>query len=301
MTMADRRIRLRAVYEAYVAGDDPDPDAYDWSAPLIAVDLREQQRVERKDVLMQAIADEDAEDLRQAEDEIVAAMLDALERQRRTVLARLTGTKARRSTAYWDPPGEKKLDVRYILDVTKWKQELEAAVRPALGRAAARGAASLRRRLGISVTSSLPETSRAIDTATDSIVNGMVARFFEIQERIRKQEQLQASMADLEKAVNDAYDAKESWARRVSGDATVGVYNQATLETAQQSGRALRKMWLSRRDQKVREHHIEADGQTRPISEPFIVGGHRMQYPGDPDGPISEVANCRCTLVYEVR
>lgn len=54
--------------------------------------------------------------------------------------------------------------------------------------------------------------------------------------------------------------------------------------------------WVSMRDERVRVSHWEADGQTVPINEPFIVNGHKMMFPGDDSlgAPIDEIINCRC-------
>jgi len=30
------------------------------------------------------------------------------------------------------------------------------------------------------------------------------------------------------------------------------------------------------------------------MNEPFLVGGASLMYPGDPNGPASEIINCRC-------
>jgi uncharacterized protein with gpF-like domain len=48
---------------------------------------------------------------------------------------------------------------------------------------------------------------------------------------------------------------------------------------------------------RTRPDHLEADGQTVPLTDPFIIGTSPMQYPGDPRGPANEVVNCRCTLI----
>lgn len=56
--------------------------------------------------------------------------------------------------------------------------------------------------------------------------------------------------------------------------------------------------WLSTRDSRTRDSHRAAGGQIRPFGVPFDVGGHPMNYPLDMSlgAPMSEVANCRCTL-----
>lgn len=54
--------------------------------------------------------------------------------------------------------------------------------------------------------------------------------------------------------------------------------------------------WVSMRDENVRNNHWNADGQTVPVNEPFIVGGYKMMFPLDDSlgAPIEEIINCRC-------
>ena len=61
------------------------------------------------------------------------------------------------------------------------------------------------------------------------------------------------------------------------------------------------KRWISSRDGKVRDSHQEKNliEVEVPINDYFQVGtpetGYTaMRYPGDPDAPVGEVANCRC-------
>jgi hypothetical protein len=63
---------------------------------------------------------------------------------------------------------------------------------------------------------------------------------------------------------------------------------------------ALKKSWMTLRDKRVRTTHREAEGQTKPLNEAFIVGGARMMFPGDRSlgAPIREIANCRCSAQY---
>ena len=42
--------------------------------------------------------------------------------------------------------------------------------------------------------------------------------------------------------------------------------------------------WISTNDGGVRDDHKHADGQTRPIGQPFNVGGELLMYPSDPKG-----------------
>jgi hypothetical protein len=59
------------------------------------------------------------------------------------------------------------------------------------------------------------------------------------------------------------------------------------------------KTWLATPDDRTRETHVEADGQTVPMDGQFDVGGELLDYPGDPSGSDEEVINCRCTVIYD--
>lgn len=74
--------------------------------------------------------------------------------------------------------------------------------------------------------------------------------------------------------------------------------NGGSLLAASVSGAASTKTWLATDDERTRETHADADGQTVAIDDVFDVGGEDAQYPGDPQLSDEEAANCRCTLVY---
>lgn len=56
-----------------------------------------------------------------------------------------------------------------------------------------------------------------------------------------------------------------------------------------------RKGWMCSFVEDSRDSHIEANDQEVGIDEPFIVGGMKMDYPGDPAGDAGETVNCLCT------
>ena len=112
-----------------------------------------------------------------------------------------------------------------------------------------------------------------------------------------------ASGANVALAVTMAVASPESILDRSAGIAAVET--QAAYSAGQThayaalvaAGRVRRRMWLSRRDAKVRETHIEADGQIVVGNNPFTVGGHKADYPCDPKLPAKERCNCRCVVV----
>ena len=61
------------------------------------------------------------------------------------------------------------------------------------------------------------------------------------------------------------------------------------------------KYWVTMADNRVREAHIEAEGQVVFADEPFIVMGEELMEPGDTSLGASDanIINCRCTAVYE--
>ena len=77
--------------------------------------------------------------------------------------------------------------------------------------------------------------------------------------------------------------------------ALIGEYDD--LITAVENG-ATTKTWHTERDKRVRPTHKEAELQTVPIWEPFIVGGAELMFPGDDSlgAPDEELSNCRCHL-----
>lgn len=63
------------------------------------------------------------------------------------------------------------------------------------------------------------------------------------------------------------------------------------------------KTWLTEQDDRVRAHHADAEGQRRPVDEPFIVNDQRLMFPGDTNdnATLDNVIGCRCTGLYEPR
>jgi uncharacterized protein with gpF-like domain len=66
---------------------------------------------------------------------------------------------------------------------------------------------------------------------------------------------------------------------------------------ANRSGAVKNKIWLTSRDDRVRDSHRTLEGQKRPLDQPYSNG---LMFPGDPTGPPSETIKCRCVELYEV-
>lgn len=57
------------------------------------------------------------------------------------------------------------------------------------------------------------------------------------------------------------------------------------------------KIWVTMGDSLVRDAHLAADGQERPMNKPFNVGGDLLRVPGDSSlgASLSNIINCRCS------
>lgn len=102
--------------------------------------------------------------------------------------------------------------------------------------------------------------------------------------------------------VDEVGDMNLSRARTIARTETAVAMQQGQFEemsgASEALGVKLTKTWMSTEDERTRETHLEADGQTVGLDEPFDVGGSALMYPSDPDGPPEEVINCRCAVLY---
>jgi SPP1 gp7 family putative phage head morphogenesis protein len=83
-------------------------------------------------------------------------------------------------------------------------------------------------------------------------------------------------------------------ARLVARTETTRAWNGAQRRSMSEYSRShedklVHKVWVSSRDDRVRDEHRELDGQQQLVDELFTNG---LQQPGEP--------NCRCTLVYQI-
>lgn len=60
---------------------------------------------------------------------------------------------------------------------------------------------------------------------------------------------------------------------------------------------AVQKGWKATRDKRTRDTHRDLDGTFVGLYQRFPNG---LLYPGDPDGPVAERANCRCRPIYRI-
>ncbi|HET9893243.1 MAG TPA: hypothetical protein VFQ42_22385 [Mycobacterium sp.] len=93
-------------------------------------------------------------------------------------------------------------------------------------------------------------------------------------------------------------------AARIVGAGTTDAYEQAIASGDLQADQLI-CTWVHGRPRgkrQDREFHVSMNGQTRGWGEPFLSGkGRELLYPGDPDAPVDETANCGCARTVRVR
>lgn len=75
---------------------------------------------------------------------------------------------------------------------------------------------------------------------------------------------------------------------------------QNSYDYGEDLGLHILKRWTSTKDDKTRESHRLAHGQTVPNSLPFIIGGEKLMFPCDENGSPENIDDCRCCMVAEV-
>lgn len=93
-------------------------------------------------------------------------------------------------------------------------------------------------------------------------------------------------------------------ARRIARTLVTGAQNRGRMDryvSLENQGLILNKVWVATADARTRDWHMDMDGQTVSLYEPFIDGhGNELMYPGDPGAPGETIYNCRCTMYSEM-
>lgn len=90
---------------------------------------------------------------------------------------------------------------------------------------------------------------------------------------------------------------------RYARTAVTGAENAGRMDSYRRMeglGVKMQKTWLATLDGRTREAHRELDGQTIPVSEPFVNSIGEIMSPGDPDASPGNIWNCRCTMVSQI-
>lgn len=69
-------------------------------------------------------------------------------------------------------------------------------------------------------------------------------------------------------------------------------------ESVSSTRRKFEKEWNANPGKRTRPTHLMAHGQRVDKKMPFVVGGEKLMYPGDPKGSPGNIINCRCVPLY---
>ena len=89
---------------------------------------------------------------------------------------------------------------------------------------------------------------------------------------------------------------------RYARTAMTGAQNAGRLQAMRESNRqgiVCLKLWIAVGDDRTRDAHLELDGHTAPVNEPFQSTLGPIMFPGDPNASDENIWNCRCALGYE--
>lgn len=82
------------------------------------------------------------------------------------------------------------------------------------------------------------------------------------------------------------------------GATNAGAFSGAVRRAREEGDANPQKEWIATHDTRTRPTHRIADGQRQPLMEPFIVGGVRLMFPGDPTANApQETIQCRCSML----
>ena len=80
----------------------------------------------------------------------------------------------------------------------------------------------------------------------------------------------------------------------------ISASNMGSRAGALSTGLDLEHFWIATPDKRTRRDHRNANGQTKPMDQPYLVGVDRLMFPGDTSLGASgrNVVVCRCTEGY---
>lgn len=212
------------------------------------------------------------------------------ERQRDSVLDRLRARVARNPGEAADEP----------FDMAQWVKAFRVEMRPVItgivddsGQAAMDDLA-----LALTFDVAQPAVVRFLERRAQRFAQRVNETTWEmLKNSLREGIEAGENIKQLEERVTEVMAERiRSTPETIARTEVVGAANGGTLEAWRQSGEVVEsKVWLAALDDRTRESHVEAHGQTVGLDEDFVVGGASGPAPGQMGDPDEDI-NCRCSM-----
>jgi len=228
------------------------------------------------------------------EKQVTRVTVDLFRRQQDSVLARLKQRAARSVEDAADEP----------FDMAQWIKSFRTEARPVL--------LTIVEDAGQQALEDLALTM-AFDVAQPAVARFLERRAQRFAQRVNETtwERLKSSLqegiatgeniAQFEQRVLDVMAERiRSTPETIARTEVNGAANGGTLEAWRQSDVVATKTWLAGLDDRTRQTHVDAHGQTRKLDEDFEVGAGRGPAPGQ-IGLAEEDIDCRCSMTAGMR
>ena len=135
-------------------------------------------------------------------------------------------------------------------------------------------------------------TVQGIDQTTKDKINNVLKNILGLNLSRREQAKL------FEETLNSP-DFNRARSLVIARTESTKAANHGINEGAKSSDYEVAKFWINTKDKRTRRTHLAMTNERIEINQPFIVGGIKMMYPGDPSATAAEVVNCRCVMATE--
>lgn len=179
---------------------------------------------------------------------------------------------------------------------TAWLRRYRALI----GQTVQVGARGVSARVGLSFNLRNPNAQAAIQRRVTKLAGNVSATTLQrVRDVITQARTEGVGVSEIARRIRaDAFDGSitRTRAQTIARTETVGALNEGAYTAAQTSGVMRSKRWLSQRDGRVRESHVEAEEAGWIGLDAVFPNG--LTYPHAPDAPAAEVVNCRCAMLY---
>lgn len=240
----------------------------------------------------------------QIEGQVSGAVRAWADRQFRTTGERLGGTKVRRHTRHWvaDDGHEyvevkdlKALDAAYIVQSGRWADDLKNVLHYILKPIIDEEIADMTAEYGIENMGI--DVSMLMQVISDMALRRAIAQTGVIELMIQDADQTGKNIQEIRDNLHRLATDLRGWIEPFAVTVTTAAIEAARSAVGERIGR-LRKTWHTYGDDRVRLAHRALNGRTVQVRNPFMVGGVKIRYPGDPTAPLNMIINCRCWLEY---